>query len=128
MLRSSRFRAVALVCFLAAGSSDPAWELAHALEHQHVQAEPGHQAHPAESPDALALVAADHAHDHGHPVLETGLRPVRDLSTPDILTPTKPAVSLEGTLHLDAVLPTASPPPPRRIHGPTARPRAPPLR
>lgn len=128
MPQSSRFRALALVCFLAAGSSDPVWELAHALEHQHALAERGPHSRPLPPSDGLALVAADHAHDHGHPVLETGLRPVRELSTPDILTPAGPKASLEDNLILDEVLPTASLPPPRRIHSPTARPRAPPLR
>ncbi|MDX2122534.1 MAG: hypothetical protein SF070_15925 [Gemmatimonadota bacterium] len=128
MLRSSRFRAVGLVCFLAAGSSDPAWELAHALEHQHALAEPGHQAHPAESPDALALVAADHHHDHGHPVLDAGLRPVRDLTTPAVLAPTVPAATLAAGDVIAEVFATASPPPPRQIRSRSSSPRAPPLR
>lgn len=127
MLRSSRFRALALVCFLAAGSSDPAWELAHALEHQHEQSEHGHPAGPVESPDALTLVAGDHGHDHGHPVLDAGVRPVRDLTSPDVLAPAGPAAVVADRAVSDEVFSTASPPPPRRIRSLSSPPRAPPL-
>lgn len=128
MLRSFRFRALALFFCLAAGSSEPAWELAHVLEHQHELAERDPHARPLLPSDGLALVAADHEHDHGHPVLEAGLRPARDLFTPDILTPAEPEPSLEGNLVLDEVLPTAPPPPPPRSPSLSSRPRAPPLR
>ncbi len=128
MPRSFRFRALALIFCLAAGSSEPAWELAHALEHEHELADRDHHAPPLLPSDGLALVAADHEHDHGHPVLEAGLRPVRDLSTPDILTPAEPETSLDDNLVLDEVLPTTSAPPPRRSRSLSSQPRAPPLR
>lgn len=128
LLRPFCSRALALVCFLAAGSSDPAWELAHALEHQHEQATRGQHVGPVQSPDALALVAVDHRHGHGHPVLDTGLRPVRDLMTPDVLAPAVPAAVLADRAVSDEVFSTASPPPPRRIRSLSSPPRAPPLR
>jgi hypothetical protein len=81
--RSRVPRLISLGLLLLAGSVEPAWEIGHTLAHLDLAA--AHRQTPEAAPDhrdtsVPAVSSLPDVGDHGHPVFQSPVRPVSDLT------------------------------------------------
>lgn len=129
MLRSFLTRLTSLALLLAAGFSQPAWELQHAALHRDTGHEVSdHGRHDSHSQAPIDSVdAPDHDLGHEHPAVQSPVKPARDLAQAGIAHHAATLEFRPATVTVVLTISSSAPARASPTHDYPSQPRAPPL-